>query len=270
MKASSVFCDRYGPWALVTGAAEGLGAEFARQLAGRGLNLVLVDRQPDPLRDVARELEQATGAQVRTVVTDLAQRDFLPRLEQTTADLEVGLLISCAAVSPLGPLLDLDLEAQLAALRSNCEAPLSLAHAYGQAMRRRRRGGILLVSSLSALQGTPLVATYAATKAFNLVLAESLWAELREHDVHVLAVLPGPTATPGYWASAPQTDGLAARLVMSSGDVVTDALDALGGSPTRVSGPWNRLSAFVLGRLLPRRLAVSFIAGQMRKLYPHR
>ncbi len=262
------FRDRYGPWALVTGAAEGLGAEFARQLADRGLNPVLVDIQAEPLEAVARRLEQDAGVQTRRVVTDLAQPTFLPQLQQVTDDLDVGLVISCAATSPVGLLLDLQLEPQLAALRCNCQAPLILAHAYGRKLRRRGRGGLVLVSSMAALQGTPRVATYAATKAFNLVLAESLWAELRAHGVDVLTVLPGPTDTPGFQASTPHPNSLAARMVMESSDVVRDALDSLGGPPARVPGPLNRLSAFVMSRLLPRRLAVTIMERQMRGSYP--
>jgi len=267
---SLTFCDRYGRWALITGSAEGLGAEFARQVARRGLDLVLVDVQPEPLAEVARDLERTTGVKTRTVVVDLARPDFLPLLRAATDDLEVGLVISCAAISPMGPLLDLALEEQVAALHCNCHAPLMLTHQYGPAMRRRHRGGIVLVSSMSALAGPPLVATYAATKAFNLVLAESLWTELRDHGVDILAPLPGPTDTPGFGASAPHLESLAGRFVMSTSAVVTDALDGLGRSPTRVTGPWNRLSAFLLGRLLPRRLAVSLVAQQMRTLYPQR
>lgn len=268
MKQPSRFRDRYGQWALVTGAAEGLGAEFALQLAGRGLDLVLVDIQPSPLAAVARELQRATGVQTRTVEADLSQSDFLWPVQSATDGLEVGLVISCAAATPMGPLLDRPLDEQLATLRCNSQAPLMLAHTYGRPMRDRRRGGLVFVSSMAGLQGTPLVATYAATKAFNLVLAESLWSELRRDGVDVHAVLPGPTATPGYRASAPRTDSLAARLVMSSSDVVREALKGLGRTPSRVAGPWNRLSTFLLTRLLGRRLAVSLMDHQMRGLYP--
>jgi short-subunit dehydrogenase len=135
-------------------------------------------------------------------------------------------------------------------------------------MVQRGRGGIILMSSLSAFQGTALVATYAATKAFNLILGEALWEELRGSGVDVLVVCPGATRTPGWEQSRARTGGLLSPPVMEPGPVVGEALDALGRRPLVIAGRSNRLVGFFLNRLLPRRTAVGLMGRSMRRIYP--
>jgi len=189
----TAFQSKYGPWALVAGASEGLGAEFARQLAARGLHVVAVARRAALLEELAGELRSDHGVEVRTVSLDLASQDAAAALCERTRDLEVGLLVYNAALSPIGSFLEQDLGEKLRALDLNCRAPLILAHEFGRAMAARGRGGLLLMSSMSALQGSPFIATYAATKAFDLVLAEGLWAELGREGVDALAFCAGAT-----------------------------------------------------------------------------
>jgi hypothetical protein len=260
---------RYGPWALVTGAARGLGAEFARQLAQLELDLVLIDQYPDELEAVAAPL-RAAGRQVRGVRLDLAEADLLEQLAPHTAGLEIGLLVCNAAYGPVGDFFERSLDDDLRAVAVNVQAPLRLVHAYGAPMIARRRGGIILLSSMSAQQGTALVANYAATKAYNQVLAESLWAELGPHGVDALAVLPGSTHTPGFLGSQPNLKNAPLVNVMEAGPAVAEALGALGRGPNHTPGWQNRLASLVIGRLLPRRWAIRLFSENMLRLYAGR
>jgi len=261
------WADRYGPWAVVAGASEGIGAAFARAAAARGLNVVLVARRPEPLKALADKLEANHGVRTRALALDLAQPERVTALLTGTSDLEVGLLVWNAALSLIGPFLEQPLEGHLRELEVNCLAPLSLVHGLGREMVARRRGGIILMSSLSGMQGSALIAHYAATKAWNRVLAEGLWWELGKSGVDVLACLAGATDTPGYRASEP-AGGKGPRVsVMSAEAVVEEALAALGRMPSLVPGWRNRWAAALLARVLPRRLAVRIMGKAMDGLY---
>ncbi|HKA89504.1 MAG TPA: SDR family NAD(P)-dependent oxidoreductase, partial [Haliangiales bacterium] len=193
------FAARYGPWAVVAGASEGLGAAFARALAARGLNLVLFARRRDALDALAASL----GVEVRAVALDLAQPDLAAAVADVVGDIDVGLLVYNAAYAPIGAFAELPLADKLRAVDTNCRGPVTLADALAPRLRRRGRGGIVLMSSLAGALGSPLVATYAATKAFNLVLAEGLWDELGQLGIDVIACRAGATRTPNYEASQP-------------------------------------------------------------------
>src|SRR4051812_24625266 len=183
--------DRYGPWAVVAGASEGIGAAFATALAARGIDLVLVARRPEPLEALAARLP----VQTVTVAADLA--DGVEPVLAATAGLDVGLVVCNAAYSPIGPFLDSDPADTARALALNCAVPLALARGYLPAMAARGRGGFVLMSSLAGMQGSPGLTAYAATKAFGAVLAEGLWDELRAHGVDVVTAVAGAVATPG-------------------------------------------------------------------------
>ncbi len=256
----SGFRQRYGPWALVAGGSEGIGAAFATALAGRGVDLILVARRPGPLAALADRLPVRT----LTVVADLATASGLAAMAEATRDLEVGLVVVNAAYAPIGRLIDQDPAQTQRALDLNCRAPLVLAHRALPAMAARGRGGLIIMSSLAGLQGTPSLATYAASKAFGAVLAEGLWAELRGTGVDVLACVAGAVATPGLSA----TMGRPALGTLPPERVAEDALRALGRRPRTVPGTLMRASAVLMTRLLPRRAAIALIAGAARDLSP--
>jgi hypothetical protein len=254
----SAFADRYGPWALVAGASEGIGAAFATKLAARGLDLVLVARRPEPLAALAARLP----TRVVTVAADLSTEDGLTAVGHATDGKHVGLVVANAAYSPIGPFLTADPARSVRALDLNCRAPLLLAHRYLPAMAARGRGGLIIMSSLAGQQGSPGIATYAATKAFGTVLAEGLWAELRPAGVDVLACLAGAVATPNLaQAMATRAPG-----TVSPEAVVVAALRALGRRPRTVPGGVSRLSGAIMSRLLPRRTAIHVIARASRDL----
>jgi short-subunit dehydrogenase len=247
----------------VAGASAGLGAAFARELAVRGLRLVLLARRGDALERLAAELRAAHGVEVRTAAVDLGRPDLLDGVASLVAGLEIGLLVYNAAHSVIGPFLDRPLAEQLRVVDVNCRGPVLLAHALGGPMAGRGRGGIVLMTSLSGSQGNPWLASYAASKAFELVLAEGLWAELGARGVDVVACRAGATRTAGFAASRPK----ASVPMQEPEEVVARALAALGRGPTVVSGGINRVAAFAFGRLLPRRTSIRIMGRATRRLY---
>jgi short-subunit dehydrogenase len=249
------FRRRFGGWAVVAGASEGIGAAFARALAARGMNVLLAARRREPLRRLAAEIEAGHRVEARPLALDLADDASLRRLAAVGNELGAGLLVFNAAFAPVGPFVEVPLEEHLRVIAVNCRAPAVLSHAMGAEMARRGGGGIILMSSLAGFQGSPCIAHYAATRAYNLVLGEGLWAELRPHGVDVLVVCAGATRTPGYEAN-PAPPRLMAPPVMEPDAVVAHALSELGARPSTIPGRWNRIASFVLRRLLSRRRSV--------------
>lgn len=256
------FAERYGPWAVVAGASQGLGAEFAAQVAARGLDVALVARRAGPLEEVAERLRTRSGAAVRKIVADLRGRAGVEDVLRSLADAEVGLLIHNAAHAPAGRFLEMEVEEALGAIDVNVRSLVLLAHAFGRAMAVRRRGGIVVMSSLSGFQGAPYIAAYGATKAFEICLAEGLWYELRSSGVDVLAVAAGATATPGLAAGGARD----APGRLDPAAVAGAALDALGRGPLTVPGAFNRVAAQLLRRGLPVRSAVGLMGRQTERL----
>ncbi len=263
----TAFRNRYGSWAVVAGASAGLGAEFATQLAARGLNVVVVARQADRLAELSRRLSTAYQVQLRPLPLDLSAPEAPALIADQTRDLDVGLLIYNAALSLIGPFFEQPLDQHLRELDTNTRAPLALAYLLGQPMRAQRRGGIILMSSLSASLGSALIANYAATKAYDQVLAEGLWDELRAHGVDVLACCASSIATPNYLASEPKRSRLNSFGTLSPEAVVTETLNALGRQPSLIPGRSNRVAAFVIRRVLPRRVAIQMMGQTLRNMY---
>ncbi|HKT03244.1 MAG TPA: SDR family NAD(P)-dependent oxidoreductase [Rugosimonospora sp.] len=252
------FADRYGAWAVVAGASEGIGAAYATALVRRGVHVVLVARRAEPLAALADSLP----GQARTVAADLSTMDGLERVYAATEDLQVGLVVCNAAYAPMGPLLDTDPADTSRAVDVNCRAPLLLAHRYLPGMAERGRGGFIIMSSLAGMQGVASLTTYAATKAYGTVLAEGLWAELRPRGVDVLACLAGAVSTPGYEAamSRPAPGTVTPEVVAET------ALRSLGRGPRVVPGALMRFSAPVMSRLLPRRTAITLMGRSSQGL----
>jgi len=261
------FAKKYGPWALVTGAAMGIGATYVEQLAARRLNVVLVDKEAGLVSEVAGRIRDRVES--REVVCDLADPSDVMTALELVADLEIGLLVANAAHAATAPWLQIPLEDKLRQIAVNCVAVTQMVDVLSRAMAARRRGGIIVMSSMAGRIGSPRVATYAATKAFDLILAESLWAELRAHGIDVLAVLPGQTRTPGFEESlGPRTKLPRGVKVMEPGDVAREALGALGKRASIVAGSTNRAASQFITRVLPRKAAIEMMARTTRAMYP--
>lgn len=206
------FAEKYGPWALIAGASEGLGAALAMEAAARGCNVVLVARTPSKLAAVAEEIKHRHGVETRCLEVDLAGPGAVDDVLAGVADLEVGFFVYNAAAEPRGLFLETDDDELVRNIYMNCTVPTLLTKQLAGAMVARGRGGIGLCSSGGALQGLRVFAAYGAAKAYELLLAEGLWEELREHDVDVMGYVIGVTLTPQYRRSADMTPELEAAL----------------------------------------------------------
>ncbi len=226
---------KYGPWAVIAGGSEGVGAEFAHQLAEAGVNLVLIARKPEPLDQTARRCE-AVGAEVRTVAVDLLESDAAPKIFAATADVEVGLLIYNAGASTCNePFLDAPLGEFQKVLDLNVTRMMELVQHYGRPMVGRGRGGIVLVGSLSGYMGADRHSVYGGAKAFSRVFAESLWLELRPHGVDVLELVLGVTRTPAMARVGLNFD-IPGMIVNEPAEVAAEGLANLANGPVHVAG----------------------------------
>jgi short-subunit dehydrogenase len=211
--ADIAFADRYGPWAVVAGASEGVGAAFARAVAGQGLNVVLLARRQAVLEDVAGAIRAETGVETRAVSVDLAADGAVPTIVDATTGLDVGMLMYCAGADPnYEPFLANPIEVALGLVQRNCVVPMQLCHHFAGPMVARAKGGLVLVSSGAGLAGGQNMVAYCASKAFDMVMAEALWAELHSKGVDVLGLVLSVTDTPALRRI------LAKRGVLSSSD----------------------------------------------------
>ena len=270
------FMEKYGPWAVVAGASEGVGAEFAEALAGRGLNVVLIARRQPALDEVAARIRVTSGVETRVLALDLAGPDAAASVTAALADLEIGFLVYCAgADADYASLLDNPVEHAEALIHRNCTVLVQLCHAFASPMLARGRGGIVILGSGSGFAGAPKLATYGATKAFDMVLAEGLWAELAPRGVDVLGLILGETDTPalrrmrhrlGLAASADERPPAAA----SAADVVADGLANLARGPIRMADRKVRLGSrgfFPMGR---NRMARMMARATVKSMEPRR
>ena len=260
------FQNRYGPWALVAGASEGIGQAWCRRLAARGLNVILVARREAPLRDEAAALQSRFGVETRLLAIDLAAADLTERVNATVGDLDIGLLVYNAAYADVSQYLDQSVDSKLTTIDVNCRGVLLLTSYLGQRLVARGRGGMVLMSSMSGWQGSAMMGVYAATKAFTTVLGESLWSELRPHGVDVQVCVAGATLTPGFKARTPR-EKWRASFPLAPEAVVDAALARLGGEPTVIAGRMNRFAYLVLSKLMPRGAAVRFFSRTTRGIY---
>jgi hypothetical protein len=255
--------ERYGDWALVTGASAGIGVEFARALAKDGVSVVLAARREEPLRALAAELEKAHGVAARVVACDLATPEGVRQCLAGVDGLDLAILVNNAGVGYAGRFDKQTPERLAAMVQLNCAAPVALTAALLPKLRARGRGAVIFTGSVAGCQPLPLHALYAATKSFDNLLGEALWAELRGSGVDVLVLEPGVTET-----EFQQAAGEIAHAGESPAKVVRTALRALGHQPSVVSGLGNWLLANAAMRLLPRSVLALAAKGVMEKQTP--
>lgn len=249
--------ERYGEWALITGASAGIGAEFARALARDGMSCVLTARRADRLQALASELESAYAVQTRIVGQDLSTPEGADRLVDAVADLDLAVLVANAGYGLAGRFDTQDVRRLGEMVQLNCAAPVVMINRLLPRLEARGRGAIIVVSSTAGHQPLPFNAVYAATKAFDLFLGEALWGELQGTGIDALVLQPGATVT--------EFQSVAGELPHEgepASQVVEVALNALGQQPSVVSGWFNWLRANIAVRLLPRSIVV-LVAGRV-------
>lgn len=260
------FKEEYGPWAFVAGASEGLGEAYAKSLAKRGLNLVLMARGKEKLERTAGFLTNY-NIEVKLLASDLANDDVLDTIDRETKDLDIGFMVYNAAYGPVRSFLANSVDQLEQHTNVNCRGPLLLSHYFGNRFKKRGKGGIILMSSLAGFQGTALVAPYAATKAFDTILGESLYYELKEDNVDVMVCAAGATKTPNYLSTEPKY-GFFKPSEHDPNFVTEGALNSMGSGPLFIPGGGNRF-VHALFRLWPRRKASSEMSKNMMKIYDH-
>ena len=260
--------DRYGEWALVAGASEGLGEAWARALAAAGFSVVLVARRRDAMEQAAGKIRNDYGVAVRIEVLDLGTAALAGRLAALDDELGFGISVYNAAYAPIGAFLDQTLEDKLTVLDVNARGPLIWADVLGRRMVERGRGALVVMSSIAGFNGSALVATYAASKAFDTVLGEGLWEELGRRGVDVLVCAAGSTLTPNFKQATPE-DKRTGGSAMEPEDVVRETIFELERrtGPTFIPGRFNRAFRQVANRLLSRRAAVRLTSNGIRGTY---
>lgn len=253
--------NKFGPWAVVTGASSGIGKEFARQLAANGLNVVLAARRQVLLEELGHQLEKQYGVAYRVIRADLSEDDSLEKIASVTDDLDVGLLISNAGAGMPGEFLSASLDHLHAIVRLNIESHLNLTRHFGPKLALRGRGGIVLVSALGAAQGLPYMANDGATKAYVLSLGEALHIELGKLGINVTVLLPGGVVTPVVGKLGLKPSKMPIKPI-SVEQCVRESLAAINANHvTLIPGTMFR----VMAALTPRSLMTRMNGGMLAK-----
>lgn len=252
------FKEKYGSWALVTGASSGLGVEYAFQIAEKGLNLVLVARRDNKMQELAERIRYKHHVKVNVISLDLSKEGFFEELNEKIKGLDIGLVVNNAGINCEGPFYRGDLERNLQMLRLNVEAPFIIAYEMGKVLIEKGRGGIIFTASSSAFQATPYLSHYGATKAYILSLAESMNFEFSDKGVDVIALCPG------FTESEMTQKMKGSPMMMKAAPVVKLALDKLGKEAYVIPGIGNKLQAIFTQRILGRDLSRN-VSGSLLK-----
>jgi len=249
---------------LITGASSGIGEAFARRLAARGHNLLLVSRSEEKLAGLCNELGRSSSTRAQFVAIDLSERHGPAQLLEETQkrDLQIDFLINNAGFGSMGDFAELELARELNIIDLNVRAVVELTHSFLRPMREQKRGAIINVASTAGFQPVPFMATYAATKAFVLSFSEALWEENRPHGIKVMALCPGVTDTNFFEAS--RMDRPPARISQTPEQVVDTALRALKRGKSSVISGWTNLLMTESERLLPRSVVLRTMGAVMR------
>jgi len=252
---------------LITGASSGIGAAFARKLAARGRNVLLVARSEDKLITLCNELGRLTSIRAQYLALDLTKPDDRLQLFEETKkrELEIDMLINNAGFGSMGDFVKLDLEREVEMIELNVTALVELTQRFLGPMRERQRGTIINVASTAGFQPVPYMATYAATKAFVLSFSEALWDENRMHGIHVMALCPGVTETNFFEAAG--IDRPPMRTVQTPEEVVETALRALHRQKSLVISGWANWFVVEAERFVPRSMVTKVAGNALRSRF---
>lgn len=255
------FLQKYGSWAIVTGASNGIGKEFAIQLAKIGFNVVLVARRKALLEELSDQLENSYGIKCMSINLDLGHADAANILDDMTSHLDIGLIVSNAGFGTSGKLIESKIDVEKNLVDLNCRSLMELSYIFGQKFAKKNRGGIILISSLLGFVGIPSSANYAASKAFVQSFGEGFHSEMKPYNVDVLTVAPGPVHT-GFAEKA----NMNFILALSPENVAKDSINALGKKITLLPGFLTKFLYFSLQPLLLRNLKIMVMGYVMKTM----
>jgi uncharacterized protein len=255
--------ERHGPWALIVGGSEGIGAALAQRLAAKGISLMLVARSSGPLEQTAAAVRQAGGVEVRSLALDIAAPGAFERIAEATAGLEIGFLVhNVGGGAGWGPLIEQPVETALCAIRANPEMQVRLVRHFAPVMAARGAGGILFIGSMAGNAGGAGLAVYSGVKAFTQVFAEALWAELQPLGIDVLDLVVASADTPARG----RRGGQGGVYVASADSVVEQALAQIGEGPVQPQA--GNEDFFAALAALPRREPVEMLRRVLRGMTP--
>ncbi len=253
--------NRYGSWALITGATSGIGLAIARIVAENGVNVVLVARNKNTLKQTAEALEAEYSIKTRAISADLTDAAATLSVIDQVKDLDIGLLVPCAAIETSGYYIDTGVEQHKAIAQMDMLSPMTLIHHFGGLMAARKKGAILILSSMSGLMPQPYMAHYGAVKAYIAALGTALYEEMKDCGVDVAVLAPGPTDTPMSAATGIDFKSMGMS-IMQPEDVAMTGLLALGKRSIVVPSFRNKMMVFMMARLMPTKV----VSGMFKKM----
>jgi uncharacterized protein len=263
------FAERYGPWAIVAGGSEGPGLEYSRQIAAKGVNVLIVAHEPGPLEEAARLVGSESQVQVETALIDLNDLDACEQIVRAIGDREVGLYVSNAGGDPNGAkFLERDPEVWEGLLNRNNRTMLYAFHHFGGLMKQRGRGGLLISGSGACYGGGPHLVMYCAVKGFSLLFAEGLWAEMKPHGVDVLYLSMSNTDTKLLRGLLSKTGAPLPGDVASPADVAAMGLANLANGPLQNWGLADDEAGYAGTSAAQRRARVVGMAQSTKTMYP--
>ena len=255
----STFLKKYGTWAIVTGATDGLGKQFAMQLAAIGFNLVVVARRKNLLDDLSKKLNTSYKVDCISIDLDLSTNNAVTALYEKTSQLDIGLIVAAAGFGTSTNLIDADIKVEKQLIDLNCRSLMEISHIFGKKFSTQKKGGMILISSLLGFHGAFGTANYAASKAYVQALGEALYFELRKYNVDVLTVAPGPINT-GFAKAA----GMEFSMALKPESVAKQSLATLGKKITLLPGFLSKFLYLSLSMLVFRNLKV-IVMGMVMK-----
>ncbi|MHA1672847.1 MAG: SDR family NAD(P)-dependent oxidoreductase [Promethearchaeota archaeon] len=265
-KNNEKFLLKYGSWALIAGGSDGIGEEFAKSLAQRGLNIVLLARRLEVLQNLQGQITNDYQVKVRIIQQDLAATDILTNIRNEIQDLDIGFLVYNACYCPTGPYLSTTFDNLEKAIRVNVLGINTLVYYFAGLMKQRKKGGIVLVGSQGGLSGMPFIGQYSATKSYATNLAEALWYELKPFGIDVMCSLAGATSTPAF-LNDDITDREGLPQIQTPFEYVEETLKEIGKNPSYITGRKNRFVMWLLHRVMKRKTTVIQMGKANEKIY---
>lgn len=265
MKFGADFAQRYGPWAVVTGASSGIGAGFAEQLAAAGINVVLTARRKERLEALGLRLQEQYSVQTRVVVADLSDSlAAATHIADSVSDLEIGLLVNNAGVEQYGSFFHGELALHQRVVDVNVSAVVALTRIFGERLLARKTGGIIFISSMTA-RLVPYFATYSASKSFVSSFAQLIRYELKNAGVDVLCVEPGWVESEILDRATSYVDfeSLGMSTIITAAHAAESSLNRLGKSAFHTPGFWARLTGFVRS-FFPPAVMISLVGPRIK------